>query len=97
MAVNKGSGEIPGMALVGAGLILVTGTLGGYGLGLLVDKWTHMTPIWSIVGLILGTALGFYDLLLLLRQVSKATELNKAAKSLDVNDKDCDNIHEDKD
>ena len=97
MTGTNGNGEIPGMALVGAGLILVTGTLGGYGLGFLVDKWTHMTPIWSIVGLILGTALGFYDLLLLLRQVTKATELNEAAKPLDVNEKAFDNLHEDKD
>ncbi|MEI7831682.1 MAG: AtpZ/AtpI family protein [bacterium] len=97
MAGTNKKGELPGMALVGAGLILVTGTLAGYGLGFLVDKWTHMTPIWAIVGLILGTALGFYDLLLLLRQVTKATELNRAAKSLDVDEKDCDNLHEDKD
>ncbi len=96
MADNNG--ELSGMALAGGGLILVSATLGGYWLGLEVDKALHLTsPLWAIVGVILGTAIGFYDLILLLRQVTKASVLNAKAKKLDVNGKDCDNIHEDKD
>jgi len=42
--------------------MLPAGTVAGYLLGALVDKWLHLTWV-SIVGLILGTVAGLIELI----------------------------------
>jgi F0F1-type ATP synthase assembly protein I len=41
------------------GFTLVLATFSGLGLGLLLDKWTGLTPLFTIVMLLLGIASGF--------------------------------------
>jgi F0F1-type ATP synthase assembly protein I len=41
------------------GFTLVLATFSGLGLGLLLDKWTGLTPLFTIVMLLLGIAAGF--------------------------------------
>jgi F0F1-type ATP synthase assembly protein I len=51
-------------------LMLPAGTVAGYLLGSLLDRWLHVTWI-NIVGLLLGTAAGLIELI---RQVSRDTK-----------------------
>ena len=50
--------------------MLPAGTVAGYLLGSLLDRWLHMTWI-SIVGLLLGTVAGLIELI---RMVSRDTK-----------------------
>ena len=50
--------------------MLPAGTVAGYLLGSLLDRWLHVTWI-NIVGLLLGTAAGLIELI---RQISRDTK-----------------------
>jgi len=50
--------------------MLPAGTVAGYLLGALLDRWLHVTWI-SIVGLLLGTAAGIIELI---RTISRDTD-----------------------
>jgi len=50
--------------------MLPAGTVAGYLLGALLDRWLHVTWI-SIVGLVLGTAAGIIELI---RTISRDTD-----------------------
>ena len=50
--------------------MLPAGTVAGYLLGALLDRWLHVTWI-SVVGLLLGTAGGLFELI---RTISRDTE-----------------------
>lgn len=50
-SAERGVGE--GYRLLGE---VIGGVLGGLGLGWLVDHFTHTTPLFMVVGLLLGTA-----------------------------------------
>ena len=50
--------------------MLPAGTVAGYLIGALLDRWFHVTWI-SIVGLLLGTAGGLFELI---RTISRDTE-----------------------
>ena len=50
--------------------MLPAGTVAGYLLGSLLDRWLHVTWI-NVVGLLLGTAAGLIELL---RQISRDTK-----------------------
>ena len=50
--------------------MLPAGTVGGYLIGALLDRWLHVTWI-SILGLLLGTAGGLIELI---RTISRDTE-----------------------
>lgn len=65
-------GELTGLALIGVGFVLVGASLGGYLLGALVDRALGTSPRWAIVGLVLGTIAGFYDVYLLVQRVMRA-------------------------
>ena len=50
------------------GFILPATTLAGYGLGWLIDRWLHTSPILAIVLSLLGAAGGFYDIVVILQK-----------------------------
>lgn len=50
---------------------LIGAILAGGGLGYLLDRWLHTSPILMLVGGVAGFALGFWDLLKRLRRGEK--------------------------
>lgn len=48
--------------------VLATVTLMGFGWAL--DRWLHMTPWLTVVGIVLGAAVGFYQFIRLLSRIS---------------------------
>lgn len=55
-------GELSGIALIAAGFLLVAMSLGGYLIGALIDRVFHTAPIGAVVGLLIGTLVGFWDI-----------------------------------
>jgi ATP synthase protein I len=53
----EGSGSGAGYSMVAE---LVSGVLGGLGLGWLFDKYAHTSPVGLIVGVLLGTVAGIF-------------------------------------
>jgi len=62
MARSWRQGEVSGFAFITAGAVVVGASLGGYLVGLLIDRALGIGPRYAIVGLILGTIIGFWDL-----------------------------------
>jgi F0F1-type ATP synthase assembly protein I len=54
--------ELSGLALIAGGFILVAMTFGGYVLGHWLDRVFHTGSMLSIIGLLFGTFVGFWDL-----------------------------------
>lgn len=71
---TRNRGELSGVAFLAAGFVLVGATLGGYYLGHVIDRALGIGPRWAIVGLLLGTIAGFYDLLLLVQRLMRAPQ-----------------------
>jgi len=53
------------------GLILPAGAVVGYGIGWLVDRWLHTSPVVAIVLAFLGGAGGFLEVLQILARAEK--------------------------
>lgn len=62
MARDWRQGELNGLALLAAGVILVSMSAGGYVLGAIIDRLAHTSPYGALVGLLIGTIAGFWDL-----------------------------------
>ncbi|MHB9131888.1 MAG: AtpZ/AtpI family protein [Armatimonadota bacterium] len=54
--------ELGGLALIAGGFLLVAMTLGGYVVGHWLDRIFHTGSLLSIIGLLFGTFVGFWDL-----------------------------------
>lgn len=61
MARPPQQGQLGGIALLAAGFSLVIMTLGGCGLGLLVDHVAHTAPWGVVIGLLAGFIVGVWD------------------------------------
>ncbi len=59
------------------GFILPAAAAAGYGLGWLLDRWLHTSPLLSIICTMLGAAGGFIEIL----QVMKRAEAHANGKS----------------
>ena len=55
----------------GLGLILPAGAVGGFGLGWLLDRWLHTSPVFSFILGLLGAAAGLIDILRVLTRAEK--------------------------
>jgi ATP synthase protein I len=53
------------------GLILPAGAVGGFGLGWLLDRWLHTSPVFSLILGLLGAAAGLIDILRVLTREEK--------------------------
>ena len=52
----------------GLGFILPAGAAGGFGLGWLLDRWLHTSPIFALLLGMAGAAVGVVDILRLLKR-----------------------------
>lgn len=59
---------IPALRLLGIGWFFAISIVGGTGLGFLVDGWTGMTPLFTLIGLATGLSVAFYGGYKLLRE-----------------------------
>ncbi|HEX2948895.1 MAG TPA: AtpZ/AtpI family protein [Armatimonadota bacterium] len=80
MAKEWREGELGGLALIAGGFILVSLSFGGYIIGSAIDKFLHSSPYGSIIGLIVGTLIGFYDLFRIASRVMKHQPVPTAAQ-----------------
>lgn len=69
MARQWQRGEMTGLALVAGGFILVGMTFGGWYLGVLADRVFGTAPYGAVIGLVLGTLVGFWDLYLIAARI----------------------------
>ena len=80
MAKEWREGELGGISLLAGGFVLVAMSWGGYLLGSWVDRALHDTsPKAAIIGLILGTLGGFWDLYRIVSRVMLSQPLPSAA------------------
>lgn len=62
MARDRQQGEFSGLALITGGFVLVAMSIGGYAIGALIDRRLGTAPNGAIIGLLIGTVFGFWDL-----------------------------------
>ena len=53
------------------GLILPAGAVGGFGLGWLLDRWLHTSPVFSLILGLVGAAAAIIDILRVLTRAEK--------------------------
>lgn len=53
------------------GFIVPAAAVAGFGIGWLLDRWLHTSPVFSIVITMLGAAGGFLELLQMLRRAER--------------------------
>jgi len=53
------------------GLILPAAAVGGFGLGWLLDRWLHTSPVFSLILGLVGAAAGLIDILRVLTRAEK--------------------------
>jgi ATP synthase protein I len=65
---SRGSIE-PGVGLVfDLGLRLAISVVLGLGAGLLLDSWLHTTPVFTLIGMVLGIGAAMYTIWIVARQ-----------------------------
>lgn len=62
MTQRRSENDWNGLALIAGAFLLVTLGVGGYYIGMLVDRHIGSSPTGAIVGLLLGTFFGIWDL-----------------------------------
>lgn len=72
MASGWRTGELNGLALLVSGSILVGATVGGYFVGMLIDRGLHSAPVGAIIGLLLGFVIGIIDLYRIAMRIMQA-------------------------
>ncbi len=60
----------------GLGFILPAGAAGGFGLGWLLDRWLHTSPIFALLLGMAGAAVGVVDILRLLKRAEARDDLD---------------------
>jgi len=75
-AESRGFGA--GYAIVAAGFQLAFAVLLFLGAGMLVDRWLHTKPIFTLVGVVVGLGAGMY--VFILRVMAEAPKRNGPAR-----------------
>jgi F0F1-type ATP synthase assembly protein I len=60
------------------GFILPAAAAAGYGLGWLLDRWLHTSPVFSIVLTMLGAAGGFIEILKMMKRAESDAGRNNS-------------------
>jgi F0F1-type ATP synthase assembly protein I len=60
------------------GFILPAAAAAGYGLGWLLDRWLHTSPLLSIIFTMLGAAGGFIEILQMMKRAENDTRRNNS-------------------
>ena len=60
------------------GFILPAGTVGGFGLGWLLDRWLHTSPVLALIMGLLGAAAGVMEILRILTRAEKRDDENQS-------------------
>src|SRR5262245_7464472 len=71
MARQRQQGELSGLGLLAGGFVLVSLSIGGYVVGSLIDRALGTNPIGAVVGLLIGTIIGFWDLYLIAQRIMR--------------------------
>jgi F0F1-type ATP synthase assembly protein I len=79
MAKEWHEGDMGGIALIAGGFVLVAMSVTGYELGAWIDRHLHDSPICAIIGLLLGTGIGIWDLYRIASRVMRAESRTSAA------------------
>jgi ATP synthase protein I len=59
------------------GVVLPAGAVGGFGLGWLLDRWLHTSPIFSLILGLVGAAAGLIDILWVLTRAEKRDDADE--------------------
>jgi F0F1-type ATP synthase assembly protein I len=62
MAQPSRKGDMSGLALLTGGAIVVGASIGGYIVGIYIDRVLHSAPAGAVIGLIVGFVIGIIDL-----------------------------------
>ena len=60
------------------GFILPAGAVGGFGLGWLLDRWLHTSPVLALIMGLLGAAAGVMEILRILTRAEKRDDENQS-------------------
>ena len=60
------------------GIVLPAGALGGLGLGWLLDRWLHTSPVFSLILCLVGAGAGIIDILRILTRAEKQDDADEA-------------------
>jgi len=60
------------------GFILPGGAVGGYGLGWLVDRRLHTSPVFALILCLVGAGAGIIDILRILTRAEKRNDADKS-------------------
>jgi ATP synthase protein I len=60
------------------GFILPVGALGGFGLGWVLDRWLHTSPLFALILCLMGAGAGVVDILRILTRAEKRNDSDKS-------------------
>lgn len=60
------------------GLIIPAGAVGGFGLGWLLDRWLHTSPVFALILCLVGAGAGIIDILRILTRAEKRNDADKS-------------------
>jgi F0F1-type ATP synthase assembly protein I len=60
------------------GLIIPAGAVGGFGLGWLLDRKLHTSPLFALILCVVGAAAGIIDILRILTRAEKRNDTDKS-------------------
>ena len=62
----------------GLGFILPAGAVGGFGLGWVLDRWLHTSPLFALILCLVGAGAGVVDILHILTRAEKRNDKDKS-------------------
>lgn len=60
------------------GIILPAGAVGGLGLGWVLDRWLHTSPLFTLILCLVGAGAGVIDILRVLTRAEKQDDADKS-------------------
>jgi F0F1-type ATP synthase assembly protein I len=66
------------------GLILPAGAVGGFGLGWLLDRWLHTSPVFALVLGLAGAGAGLIDILRILSRAERQSDTDESDHGSDA-------------
>jgi len=66
------------------GFILPAGAVGGFGLGWLLDRWLHTSPVFALILGLLGAGAGLIDILRILTRAEKRDDADESNHGSDA-------------